>query len=463
MAVLTPIEDRGLYERSGETLSARRPYFGRYNEAMNRTSSFLICQLLESHGGKLTLQKLKDFCLEDRKTVYPAKYHTDLPLIIDHEVNDIINVLLGMEIITLRMIKAESQEGTKSGDMMKIDSEKSSKNTSTMKVEGNDAPFPEPNELSDDRIMVHWEGFPPTGTNTISYLEESKQRLIEELNNKKGHLQELLLQHIAFRQLIEKNKKDEEIEEAATNFDGVVKEAFSMLKEKWKKGDKSANISLEESKEKKSEYEIGELERKDAITLATAKFEEWKENRDKNNLADDDNGACSEFLDEKENASDRIPLPFIVVNTKSKTLVRIELSSSGRTAEEAMMLNRKRRRGQRSYSEDAYGKDVYLNFSSPFEIHDDNEIMKRLNFHSAPVEKLPELMPAELIPYLPKIVNPEVEELEKLEKVRVATEALMKKRVDLLGKEDENEQRDDDESGSRREGDDGDEEEDEEA
>ena len=75
--------------------------------------------------------------------------------------------------------------------------------------------------------------------------------------------------------------------------------------------------------------------------------------------------------------SKKIKLPFIVVNTSNKSLIRCEMSE-----------NR---------------CDIFFNFSHPFQIHDDNEILKMVN-GSTPGNKRSDAakyLPANLIRYLP--------------------------------------------------------------
>lgn len=72
----------------------------------------------------------------------------------------------------------------------------------------------------------------------------------------------------------------------------------------------------------------------------------------------------------------RVHLPFIIVNTSKQTVIDCEMA------------------------EDKH--DIFFNFSMPFEIHDDNEILKRMGLHNCQLADLPQLVPPALIPFTPQ-------------------------------------------------------------
>ena len=77
--------------------------------------------------------------------------------------------------------------------------------------------------------------------------------------------------------------------------------------------------------------------------------------------------------------SDHIELPFILVSTAKDTVVFKTIETT---------------------------KDsVFLDFSAPFQIHDDTEVLKQLNLHKASQSKLESLIPPELIQFLPEQNN----------------------------------------------------------
>ena len=70
---------------------------------------------------------------------------------------------------------------------------------------------------------------------------------------------------------------------------------------------------------------------------------------------------------------DRIPLPFIIVNTHKETVIDCEMAEDK--------------------------QEIFFNFSAPFEIHDDNEILKRMSMHRCVAADLGDLVPPSLEQY----------------------------------------------------------------
>jgi len=140
--------------------------------------------------------------------------------------------------------------------------------------------------ISKHKKEIRWKGLPSNAKHDLDALQNQRLKLLSSIQEKKAHLQELLLQQIAFKNLIARNSQCEDASEET-----------------------------------------------------------------------------------------KIPLPFIIINTSNQTVIRCEMAED---------------RG-----------DIFFNFSAPFEIHDDNEILKRLKLHHAPYEELPNLIPRQLIPYLP--------------------------------------------------------------
>jgi hypothetical protein len=103
--------------------------------------------------------------------------------------------------------------------------------------------------------------------------------------------------------------------------------------------------------------------------------------------------------------SENIPLPFIVVNAHANTLVRIEMAKgSSQMVDAGGRVKRQRRQ-----NENAGEGDIYFNFSRPFEIHDDNEILKRMELSQGQTRaQLEALIPKELIPFLPDGARPAI-------------------------------------------------------
>eukprot|EP00824_Muranothrix_gubernata_P005334 TRINITY_DN1686_c0_g3_i2.p1 TRINITY_DN1686_c0_g3~~TRINITY_DN1686_c0_g3_i2.p1 ORF type:complete len:508 (-),score=77.21 TRINITY_DN1686_c0_g3_i2:58-1581(-) len=76
----------------------------------------------------------------------------------------------------------------------------------------------------------------------------------------------------------------------------------------------------------------------------------------------------------------RVSLPFILCNTRQNTLIECEMSP-GR-------------------------EDIFFNFSLPFEIHDDNEILKWMGLQHYTMEEAERMVPQELIDMLPSSASP---------------------------------------------------------
>jgi hypothetical protein len=72
-------------------------------------------------------------------------------------------------------------------------------------------------------------------------------------------------------------------------------------------------------------------------------------------------------------AESQIPLPFIVVNTRKETVIDCEMAEDK--------------------------QEIFFNFSAPFEIHDDNEILKRMSMHRCVAADLGDLVPPSLEQY----------------------------------------------------------------
>ena len=71
----------------------------------------------------------------------------------------------------------------------------------------------------------------------------------------------------------------------------------------------------------------------------------------------------------------KIHLPFIIVSTNTSTLVECQMSEDR--------------------------SDLFLNFSAPFEIHNQDEVLRRMQMHRLPQEELSALIPSQMISYLP--------------------------------------------------------------
>lgn len=86
-------------------------------------------------------------------------------------------------------------------------------------------------------------------------------------------------------------------------------------------------------------------------------------------------GSDKSSLDVSSRDEGRIFLPFIAVNTNKDTVIQCEMSEDR--------------------------QDIFFNFSAPFEINDDTEILRRLGLHQAPYHELKQMVPEKLLSYLP--------------------------------------------------------------
>ena len=149
--------------------------------------------------------------------------------------------------------------------------------------------------ITKEKKSIMWRGLPTNTEQEGARLQMDLNNRTERVGKKKLHLQELLMQQIAFKNLIQRNKR----------------------------------------------------KREGAAEAAAA--------------------APSGGTDE------RIPLPFIIVNTRKETVIDCEMAEDK--------------------------QEIFFNFSAPFEIHDDNEILKRMSMHRCVAADLGDLVPPSLEQY----------------------------------------------------------------
>uniref|UniRef100_M4B2C5 E2F/DP family winged-helix DNA-binding domain-containing protein n=1 Tax=Hyaloperonospora arabidopsidis (strain Emoy2) TaxID=559515 RepID=M4B2C5_HYAAE len=151
--------------------------------------------------------------------------------------------------------------------------------------------------ISKERKEIRWKGLPSNLQHDTEMLLAERSERMKSVEQKKQHLQDLLVQQVAMRNLLKRN-----------------------------------------------------AERKRAAS----------ENPATANIARDEG---------------RIFLPFIAVNTSKDTVIQCEMS------------------------EDRH--DIFFNFSAPFEIHDDADILQKLNLHKASYADLKQIVSEKLLSYLP--------------------------------------------------------------
>ena len=141
--------------------------------------------------------------------------------------------------------------------------------------------------ISKEKKEISWKGLPESTANNTSALRREKETIHKSVERKKRHLEELLLQQVAFKNLVRRNS-----------------------------------------------------------TQTATHAEETK-----------------------------IPLPFIIVSTKNQTVVQCEMAEDR--------------------------SDIFFNFDAPFEIHDDNEILKKMKMQHCDPAEATKLVAPRLVKYLP--------------------------------------------------------------
>ncbi|KAG1704102.1 hypothetical protein DVH05_006115 [Phytophthora capsici] len=151
--------------------------------------------------------------------------------------------------------------------------------------------------ISKERKEIRWKGLPSNLQHDTEMLLAERNERMKSVGQKKQHLQDLLVQQVAMKNLLKRNadRKRKESENPA-----------------------SVNIVRDEG---------------------------------------------------------RVFLPFIAVNTSKDTVIQCEMSEDR--------------------------QDIFFNFSAPFEIHDDADILQKLNLHKAPYADLKQMVPDKLLSYLP--------------------------------------------------------------
>ncbi len=188
-------------------------------------------------------------------------------------------------------------------------------------------------EKGDREKSIHWKGYPTTTSADLVLLEKEKDAAIAEIERKKECLQELLVQNVCFRNLERRNKRMKLEEEKVKHEGGIGGNGNGG-------GGGSVNDSGSGSNNNggsKNNHNQGGNEQEVKI-----KDEHGHGNNNSNSHTDEN----------KETDEEKIYLPFIVVNTAENATIKCEMNQDK--------------------------TDVMFDFNMPFEINDDNEILKRL-------------------------------------------------------------------------------------
>mmetsp|Transcript_23455 Transcript_23455/g.26736 ORF Transcript_23455/g.26736 Transcript_23455/m.26736 type:complete len:543 (-) Transcript_23455:125-1753(-) len=184
---------------------------------------------------------------------------------------------------------------------------------------------------------IRWKGFPTTANEDLVQLEKERAQAMAEVEQKKQCLAELLIQNVCFRNLDRRN--------ANTKQDNL-----------------NNKMATQEQKQQHT------IKKEEAEANANEINQENEHKSEDQNPADN-----SDMHLEMDAQQGRINLPFIVVNTSEKAVIQCEM-------------NREK-------------TDVMFDFNMPFEINDDNEILKRLGLNQTTMEDLKQMLPPEILQY----------------------------------------------------------------
>jgi hypothetical protein len=197
-------------------------------------------------------------------------------------------------------------------------------------------------EKGDKEKTIHWKGYPTGNSVDLSLLEREKAQLMREIERKKGFLVELLVQNVCFRNLEARNKRYKIAEDDVTASDHVASSANSVSNAPSSSDAMPNQTQSESSQDTKSK----ESSNQDSTIV--------------NDGASNDKTCQQKDTSSKDGMitipeSEKIDLPFIVVNTADNALIQCEMNTDK--------------------------TEVIFDFSQPFEINDDNEILKRLGLY----------------------------------------------------------------------------------
>lgn len=205
-------------------------------------------------------------------------------------------------------------------------------------------------EKGDKEKTIHWKGYPAGNSVDRSLLEREKVQLLREIERKKGFLVELLVQNVCFRNLearnrrykvqdLETSKFDHDVSHTSSSIAAAAAESVNSVVDVHSTSNKASHAIAESSKDitdlqKQPTDDHSSKEKMEFLTSLTTKDPSTK----------DDIIVIPE--------SEKIDLPFIIVNTADNAIIQCEMNTDK--------------------------TEVMFDFSQPFEINDDNEILKRL-------------------------------------------------------------------------------------
>mmetsp|Transcript_33530 Transcript_33530/g.98796 ORF Transcript_33530/g.98796 Transcript_33530/m.98796 type:complete len:393 (-) Transcript_33530:465-1643(-) len=208
---------------------------------------------------------------------------------------------------------------------------------------------------------ITWKGLPNTAPHDLDVLQRERRMRLEDIREKQERLQELLVQNVCFANLVKHNREAEEKQAA------------------------------------------------EAEAAATAAAEEDKDGGDNNGTDQSAAGRDPPPKSAKakvapksdqgfgEGGDFKVQLPFIVVNTSNSAVIKCEM--------------------------DAKRTGVKFDFSLPFEINDDNEILKRMQLDKTTTEEASKLFPRDIFTYAQehKLLEPVLVSDEQIAAIRTGT------------------------------------------
>ncbi|XP_009999945.1 PREDICTED: transcription factor Dp-2 isoform X2 [Chaetura pelagica] len=85
------------------------------------------------------------------------------------------------------------------------------------------------NIISKEKKEIRWIGLPTNSAQECQNLELEKQKRIERINQKRAQLQELLLQQIAFKNLVQRNQQNEQQNQGPPAFNSTIQLPFLIV------------------------------------------------------------------------------------------------------------------------------------------------------------------------------------------------------------------------------------------
>lgn len=204
------------------------------------------------------------------------------------------------------------------------------------------------NIISKEKKEIKWIGLPSNSQQEYEHLQLLKEKKTKRIKLKTQYLQDLILQQIAFRNLLQRNE----------------------------------NLEAARSREQQEQSQATQASSSTTSSSSSANANSSGRSTHANNTSSDTSAAAQD-----EQSRKKIHLPFIVVNSHKSTDINCKMA------------------GDKT--------EYHFDFSQPFEIHDDMEVLKRMGlaYHlekgvcsAKELEKAKSMIPAALVPYVTKSI-----------------------------------------------------------